>query len=280
MKKTTNILVSWKKSNITKIWTLIALTLSALLVLGLGLWLKPRFSEKTAEASNLIALPENQRLLDAATVNTIQASNDLPVKTTTTVEESEEEPSPATQTGPVTQHVNGIEVVANNLRRSSHGVEVDMCYPLPDTSDWLLENVTLRYGDTEISDYYGELIEIKEASPQGEAGYRCDRLSFDVPSHADLSEITLTVDSFSAYPREGEYCSAPFVGRVQEALAEDGITVECLTEEWGETLAIAGKPETLSQATAEEILNAKLVPIVNESLETKGPWVFSFSLDE
>jgi len=111
---------------------------------------------------------------------------------------------------------------------------------------------------------------------EGQAGQRCDTLSFfNIPPDADLSAVTITVDSIAAPPRAEEYCSI-YMPKIQQMLGERGlaITLECSDVNGAQAMQIVGKPETMSQEEAEQIVYS------DEFYTVKGPWSFTFNLGQ
>lgn len=201
--------------------------------------------------------------------------------------------------GALTQTVNGIAVSAANLRRVGNRVQADVCFALPDDGDWLIHEAALRHTTggvaTETSDFSGMPIEVKsppvdgqqrtmrlvagekvvswQPAAEGQAGSRCDTLTFVVQAEADLSTVTLAIRAIGAFPREGEVCTT-YLAKVQRVLDARGagIRVGCDRHEWGDQLAVVGKPAAMSQAEAESLL-------LNEEFYTvNGPWLFTASL--
>lgn len=252
-----------RKNLSSKFTSVLFITAIAVLVFCIGILFRP-LGELDAIAAN----PPNPP--------TTHVQNDmglLDISTPTQNESNTDETTPYRNVLPLTQKVNGIEVTARNFQRNGMEVVVDLCYPIPDEADWLLADVRLQYGQVSISDYYLELIEIKEMLSPGEPGYRCDALSFEVPSKADLSKLTLVVESFSAYPREGRECEA-YLNKLADKITDRGIKVKCEYEDWGPDLLIIDKPESMSQEKAEELIS------LVDFFITRGPWIFDFSIGD
>ena len=182
---------------------------------------------------------------------------------------------PTVESAPVTnsQLTSGIEVRADRAWRDGKQINADVCFTLPDASDWSVWGATLQYADATIFDFGSTMLSLQEPV-EGQAGQRCDTLSFfNVPPDADLSAVTITVDSIAAPPRAEEYCSI-YMPKIQQMLGERGlaITLECADVNGAQAMQIVGKPETMSQEEAEQIVYS------DEFYTVKGPWSFTFNL--
>ncbi len=139
---------------------IVLVVIATALALAIGLSLLPRLSTGPAEApASVASAPEGAA--------------------------SPGEPEALVQT------VNGITVSAANFRRVGNRVQADVCLVRPDDGDWLIHRPGLRYAvggaEAEISDFSGIPIEVKSPPVNGQFGYRCDTLSFDVPAEAEAS---------------------------------------------------------------------------------------------
>lgn len=170
------------------------------------------------------------------------------------------------------QAVSGFEVQFQSARREGKQVYIDVCFTLPDSSDWTIWNAHLEYAGQSISEFGTTLLSTQE-SANGQPGRRCDTLQFYVPPDADLSAVTLVVESLAASPRQGEYCTI-YMPKIQQAMIErgTGITLACVDHEGIASMEITGKPETMSQEEAE------LIVYSDEFYTVRGPWSFTFSL--
>ena len=151
-------------------------------------------------------------------------------------------------------------------------VNADVCFTLPDTSDWGISSASLTYGGILVQEYGTTLVSLQEPA-SGVAGLRCDTLTFVVPPDADLSNTTIVIDAIAATPREGEYCSV-YMPKIQDAMLArgTGITLGCADVNGVQTMQITGMPAGMTQAQAEEIIYSP------EFYSVKGPWSFSFNL--
>jgi hypothetical protein len=184
---------------------------------------------------------------------------------------------PTMESAPVDslQTSSGIEVRADRAWRDGKQVNVDVCFTLLDASDWSIWNASLQYPGGSILDFSSTLSSIQEPV-EGQSGQRCDTLSFlNVPPDADLSNVIVTVDAIAAQPRAEEYCSI-YMPKIQQALTERGIaiTLNCADVNGVQTMQIVCKPDTMSQAEAEQIVFS------DEFYTVKGPWSFTFNLGQ
>jgi len=170
------------------------------------------------------------------------------------------------------QSVSGFEVQYQSARREGKQVYIDICFTLPDTSDWTIWNAHLEYAGQALSEFGTTLVSTQEPA-NGQPGLRCDTLQFYVPPDVDLSSAVLTIESLAAPPREGEYC-AVYLPKIQQAMIErgTGITLDCADVDGIPTMRITGKPEGMPQEEAEQIVYS------DEFYTVRGPWTFTFSL--
>lgn len=184
---------------------------------------------------------------------------------------------PTVESAPVTsmQTSSGIEVRADRAWRDGKQVNVDVCFTLLDASDWSIWSASLQYPGGSVLDFGATMLSIQEPV-EGQAGRRCDTLSFlNVPPDADLSNVTVTVDAISAQPRAEDYCTI-YMPKIQQTLTERGIaiTLNCADINGVQTMQIASRPDTMSQAEAEQIVYS------DEFYTVKGPWAFNFNLGQ
>jgi hypothetical protein len=175
----------------------------------------------------------------------------------------------------ISQLSSGIEVSAERAWRDGKQVNAEVCFTLLDASDWSIWSASLQYAGSSILDFGSTLLSLQEPS-QGQAGRRCDTISFlNVPPDADLSNATITVDSIAAQPRAEDYCMI-YMPKIQQALNERGIAIklDCADVNGVQTMQILSKPETMSQEEAEQIVYS------DEFYTIKGPWSFTFNLGQ
>ena len=172
------------------------------------------------------------------------------------------------------QTVSGFSVNIQRAWRDGKQVYSDVCFTLPDASDWTIWNAHLEYGGQAVSQFSSTMLSRKEAS-QGQSGQRCDELSFYVPPDADLSSASLTIDSLGAYPSQEEYCSL-YMPKIQQALNDRGvaITLGCSDVNGAMTMQIVRKPDNITQDEADQMVYS------DEFYTVNGPWTFSVPLGQ
>jgi hypothetical protein len=166
------------------------------------------------------------------------------------------------------QTVSGFSLTLQRAWRDGKQVLADVCFSLPDSSDWTIWNAHFEYGDQTVSEFSSSLLS-EQPAPAGSSAQRCDELSFYVPPDADLSAAGLTIESVGAYPTADEYCSL-YMPKIQQALQDRGIaiTLDCPEVNGTRTMQIVGKPESMSQQDAEQLVYS------DEFYTVKGPWSF------
>jgi hypothetical protein len=173
------------------------------------------------------------------------------------------------------QSSSGFNVTTNRAWRDGKQVNADVCFTLPDASDWSVWGASLQYADMVVVDFSSTLVSI-QVPVEGQPGFRCDTLSFqNVPPDADLSSVIVSVDSIAAPPRPEEYCTI-YMPKIQQALDErgTGIVLGCVDSNGVQVMQIVGKPDTLSQEEAEQIVYS------DEFYTVRGPWSFTFNLGQ
>ena len=172
------------------------------------------------------------------------------------------------------QSVSGLAVRLDRAWRDGKQVYTDVCFALPDASDWTIWAAHFDYGSESISEFSASMISPTDASG-GQAPERCDELSFYVPPDADLATATLTVESVGAYPTSDEYCSL-YMPKIQQSLQERGIgiTLECSDVGGTMTMQITSKPDSMSQEEAEQLVYS------DEFYTVKGPWAFPVTFEQ
>jgi hypothetical protein len=184
---------------------------------------------------------------------------------------------PTMAAAPVTssQVMNGIDVRAERAWRDGKEVHVNLCFTLLDGSDWSVWSANLQYADVVVFDFASTLLSIQEPV-EGQSGLRCDTLSFfNIPPDADLSAVSVTVDSFAAPPRAEEYCTI-YMPKIQQSLNDRGIAVTliCADVAGVQTMQILSRPDSMSQDEAEQFVFS------DEYYTVKGPWSFTFNLGQ
>jgi hypothetical protein len=172
------------------------------------------------------------------------------------------------------QSVSGIDVRIENVWQDGKNVNANVCFTLPDGSDWTIGAANLYYGGNVLQEFGTALASFQEAA-NGLPGLRCDTLTFIVPPDADLSNSTIIVESISANPRDDDYCSV-YMPKIQQAMLERGIGIvlTCVDVNGVLTMQITSIPPEITQEQAEQIVYS------DEFYTIQGPWSFPFSLTQ
>jgi len=166
------------------------------------------------------------------------------------------------------QTVSGFSLNLRKAWRDGKQVNAEICFSLPDSSDWTIWAAHYEYSGTVISEFSSSLIS-KDEPQAGQPAQRCDQISFYVPPDADLSASNLTIESVGAYPDADEYCTV-YMPKIQQSLTDRGIgiTLDCPVVDGVATLQIASKPAEMSQDEAEQLVFS------DEFYTVRGPWSF------
>lgn len=172
------------------------------------------------------------------------------------------------------QAVSGFSVNLQRAWRDGKQVNADLCFTLPDTSDWTIWAAHLDYAGQTTSEFSSSMLNKQDAA-NGQPGRRCDEVGFYVPPDADLSSASLTVESLGAPPSVGEYCSF-YMPKIQQTLIERGIaiTLNCADVNGVATMQIVSKPNSMSDEDAQKIVYS------DEFYTIKGPWTFQVNLGQ
>jgi hypothetical protein len=173
------------------------------------------------------------------------------------------------------QNVGGFNFNLSRAWRDGKTVYADVCFTLPDASNWTIWNAHFDYSDQSITDFSASLLSTQDAA-NGQPGKRCDQISFYVPPDADLSSASLVIESIGAYPTPDEYCSL-YMPKIQQALNKRGIaiTLDCKANANGVmNMEIVSKPASMSEGDAEKIVFS------DEFYTVKGPWKFAVNLGQ
>jgi hypothetical protein len=173
------------------------------------------------------------------------------------------------------QLVSGIDVRVDRAWQAGKQVYADVCYTIPDASDWTIWKASLRYTDVVLQEYGATLLSSQEPTGDGQPGLRCDTLEFYVPPDADLSIVTVSVEAIGSFPRQEDYCTI-YMPKIQQTLNERGVAIalECSNINGVETMQIASKPDSISQEEAEQLVYS------DEFFTITGPWEFTFNLTQ
>ncbi len=170
------------------------------------------------------------------------------------------------------QTASGIDIRMDRVWQDGKNINANICFTLPDASDWSIWSASLTYAGT-VLDIYGTTLQSLTEAANGQPGQRCDTLTFIVPPDADLSTASIVVDAIGAYPGEDEYCTV-YLPKIQQALAARGITLDCADVNGVMTMQITGKPTEMTQEQAEQLVYS------DEFYTIKGPWTFQFNLTQ
>ncbi len=172
------------------------------------------------------------------------------------------------------QTSSGIEVRMDRAWRDGKNVNANVCFTLPDVSDWSIWSANLNYAGVVLQEY-GTTLTNLQAAASGQPGLRCDTLTFVVPPDADLSAASITIDSIAATPRAEEYCTV-YMPKIQQTLLERniGIVLECVDVGGTLSMQITSRPPDMTQEQAEQIVYS------DEFYSVKGPWTFAFNLGQ
>lgn len=201
-----------------------------------------------------------------------QPSVVLPILATATAYIDPSYPNAQVELAAPNQTASGIEVRMERASVEGKNVNADVCFTLPDPSDWGISSASLNYAGTVLQEYGTTLVSIQEPS-NGVAGLRCDTLTFIVPPDADLTNATIVIDAIATTPRQDEYCSV-YMPKIQQAMLERGIGIvlECVDVNGQVTMQLISIPPEMTQQQAEEIVYSP------EFYSVQGPWTFSFNL--
>ncbi len=171
------------------------------------------------------------------------------------------------------QTVSGFSVNLQRAWRDGKQVYADVCFTLPDVSDWTIWAAHLEYGGQVNSEFSSSLVSRQEAAG-GQAGQRCDQLGFYIPPDADLTSAALTIESLGVYPTQDEYCSL-YMPKIQQALHERGIDIslDCSDVNGSMAMQITNRPAAMSEDEAEQLVYS------DEFYTVKGPWSFPITFN-
>lgn len=172
------------------------------------------------------------------------------------------------------QTSSGIDVRVERAWMEGKNVNADVCFTLPDASDWSIWSASLSYSGVVLQEYGTTLLRLQEAA-NGLPGQRCDTLTFVVPPDADLTNATIDIVSIAALPQPDEYCSV-YMPKIQQAMTDrgTGILLDCLDVNGALTMQITSRPSDMSQEQAEQIVYS------DEFYTLVGPWSFPFNLSQ
>ena len=171
------------------------------------------------------------------------------------------------------QVANGIDVRVDRAWQDGKQVFADVCYTVPDASDWTIWKASLKYSDVVLQEFGTTLLSSQAPTGDGQPGQRCDTLEFYVPPDANLSTVTVSIDAIASSHRQEDYCSI-YMPKIEQALKERGIAISlaCNDVNGSMSMQITGKPDTMSQEEAEQLVYS------DEFFTITGPWEFTFNL--
>jgi len=171
--------------------------------------------------------------------------------------------------------VSGIDISMTRAWQEGKQVYTEVCYSLPDLSNWTVWKASLNYPGAAIQEFGATQASLLEPGADGQPGKRCDILEFYVPPDANLSLVVLRVDALAAYPYEEGDCTI-YGPKIQQTLNGRGIaiTLDCQDVNGSSRLHIASLPEGMSQEEAEKIVFS------DEFFSIPGPWDFPFSIGQ
>lgn len=171
------------------------------------------------------------------------------------------------------QVVSGIDVRVDRAWQEGKQVYADVCFTVPDASDWTIWRASLKYADVILQEYGATLLSSQEPTGDGQPGLRCDMLEFYVPPDANLSTVTVSIEAIASFPRQEDYCTI-YMPKIQQSLDTRGIAIslDCIDVDGVATMQIVSKPETMSQEEAEQLVYS------DEFFTITGPWDFTFNV--
>lgn len=164
------------------------------------------------------------------------------------------------------QFASGIDVRVERAWQEGKQVYAEVCFTLPDESDWIIWRASLKYAESVLDQFGTTLL-------SSQPGQRCDMLEFYVPPDANLSAVTVSVESIAPSSYDQDYCTI-YMPKIQQAFSDRGIAIAlaCNDVNGVQTMQIVSKPETMSQAEAEQLVYS------DEFFTIRGPWEFTFDL--
>jgi hypothetical protein len=172
------------------------------------------------------------------------------------------------------QAAGGIDVRMERVSLEGKNLNADVCFTLPDASDWGIWSASLTFGEVVLQEYGTTLVSLQEPL-EGQAGVRCDTLTFVVAPDADLTNAEIVIHSIGATPREDDYCTI-YMPKIQHALINRGvgIVLDCVDVNGMLTMEIVSIPPEMTREQAEEMVYSE------EFFTLNGPWSFPFSLSQ
>lgn len=173
------------------------------------------------------------------------------------------------------QIVSGFDVRVERAWQDGKQVYTDVCFTIPDASDWTIWSASLKYGEVIIQEYGATQLSLQAPTGDGQPGLRCDMLEFYVPPDANLATVTISIEKIGVFPRQEDYC-AIYMPKIQQSFNERGIaiTLACIDVNGMQNMQIASKPDIMSQEEAEQLIYS------DEFFTITGPWEFTFNITQ
>lgn len=198
------------------------------------------------------------------------------------------------------QDVNGIRIEASDFRVENGLITLDLCYEIPDGRDWMIWSIEITAGSQKAQSVEMALIQLRQPAVDGQqnvmtpgedrlepdqndgGGLRCDTVRpLELLPTNQL--VTVTIGALMAQPYESEVCDPAYLERVNALLAtySPKLQADCFVnvfEDGGSSgLKIVAWPNTMSKHEAQAIMDTDFFLDLDG---IRGPWVFSFQLDE
>lgn len=188
---------------------------------------------------------------------------------------AESYPTTAAEVISPNQFVSGFDVRVERAWQEGKQVYADVCFTLPDASDWTIWSASLKYGEVVLQEYGATMLRLQEPAGDGQPGLRCDTLEFYVPPDANLTTVVVSIEKIGVFPRQEDYCTI-YMPKIQQSLTERGIaiTLACVDVNGAQNMQIASKPDTMSQEEVEQLVYS------DEFFTIPGPWEFTFNLSQ
>src|SRR5512143_2342495 len=103
-------------------------------------------------------------------------------------------PTAAAQAVSAEQLAGGVDVRVDRAWQDGKQLNADVCFTLPDNSDWSIWKASLQFAGNTLTDF-GTTLQKIQPPADGKPGERCDTVNFYVPPDADLSNATISIDS-------------------------------------------------------------------------------------
>lgn len=164
--------------------------------------------------------------------------------------------------------VNDITFRLVAAHQSGENYQVDLCFTLPDSRDWLIAD---RGDEVTLSINQEIFFPVEEGtitwipSPDGVKMERCEYLLFPVVVDKDSQDVKLTLRQISVSPPETLDCPA-----IQNKLdeANSNIKIKCNIGNGRSGVDILARPSSVTELNARNIIHAIIIDA------RLGPWEF------